>query len=245
MTRRVILLLATLGLASCAAVPGPPIAVKPEIVRSKERFTREYVVQSGDQLQMTVFNAPELTTTMVVRPDGYVSLPILKDVKVAGLSIPDVDQELEHRFSTRLINPNVTVSVQNPPQASVYVLGEVPKPGPVPLREAPTVAQALANAGGNTRTAALDNVAIIRLDNDGYLTGTIIPRANSGETAFFMALATVPMQAGDIVVVPESGRSQFVRFISDYINTPLTGINQLMQPYLQFETLKLIQKVSG
>jgi polysaccharide export outer membrane protein len=244
MTLLVPMLLATLMLASCAAKPGPPLALQPEIVHSRERFSREYVLQPGDQLQLTVFHVPELAQTMIVRPDGYVSVPILKDVKVAGLTVPEVDQDLERRFATRLVAPDVTVSVLNPRQASVYVLGEVGRPGPVPVRDAPTVADALANAGGVTRTAALDNVAVVRLEDDGYLTGTIIPRANSGETAFYTALASVPLKTGDMVVVPESGRSQFVRFITDYINTPLTGINQAMQPYLQYETLKLIQRVA-
>ena len=244
MTRHVTLMLTALVLASCAAKPGPPIALKPEIVRSRERFTREYVIQPGDQLALTVFHVPELASVMIVRPDGYVSVPILKDIKVTGMTVPEVDQELERRFATRLVSPDVTVSIQNPRQASVYVLGEVARPGPVPIRDAATVAEALANAGGATRTAAPDNVAVVRLEDDGYLTGTIIPRENSGETAFYMALSAVPLQTGDMVIVPESGRSQFVRFISDYINTPLTGVNQLMQPYLQYETLKLIQRAA-
>jgi polysaccharide export outer membrane protein len=244
MIRHIPLLLTAVVVASCAAKPGPAIALKPEIVRSRERFTREYVLQPGDQIALTVFHVPELTSVLIVRPDGYISVPILKDVKVAGMTVPEVDQDLERRFATRLVAPDVTVSVQNPRQASVYVLGEVARPGPVPIRDAATVAEALANAGGATRTAAPDNVAVVRLEDDGYLTGTIIPRGTSGETASYMAYSAVPLRTGDMVIVPENGRSQFVRFITDYINTPLSGISQAMQPYVQYETIRLVQKVT-
>ncbi len=243
MIRRLCALLASLALASCAAEPAPPMALKPEIVRSAQRFTREYVLQPGDQLALTVFHVPELTSVVIVRPDGYVSLPILKDVKVEGMTVTEVDKELERRYATRLVDPNVTINVQNPRQASVYVLGDVTRPGPVPIRDAHTVADALANAGGPLRSGSMDNVAVVRLDEDGYLTGTIIPRAKYGETAFYMALAAVPLKTGDMVIVPESGRSQFVRFISDFVNTPLTGVSQILQPYFQFETLKLYENL--
>jgi polysaccharide export outer membrane protein len=239
-------LLALAGLAaSCAAEPSAPTLLTPEIVRSSQRFTHEYVLQAGDQLQVTVYHVPELNSTVVVRADGFISLPILKEVKAAGLSVPELDQELDRRYAERLNEPNVTVTVLNPRQSSVFVMGDVAKPGPVAFRDAPTLMLALAAAGGPLRTASMDNVAIVRLEDDGVLTGYVIPRKNDGETSFFMAMASTPLKSGDLVVVPESGRAQFVRFINDLINTPLTGINQLMQPYLQYETVRLVQKVSG
>jgi polysaccharide export outer membrane protein len=238
------LLLLLVVLASCAAEPPAPIQLSPEVVRSSERFTREYVVQPGDQLQVTIFHAPELTSSVTVRPDGYVSLPLVKDVRLAGLSVPDADQELQKLYAARLNNPDVTVSVLNPPQASVYVFGDVPHPGPVPAREAPTLAVALAAAGGTLRTASMDNVAVIRLEDDGVLAGYIISRKNNGETAFYMAMAATPLKTNDIVVVPESGRSQFVRFIQDFINTPLTGVNQIISPIFEYQTIRLVARPS-
>ena len=218
------------------------MALAPEVVRSSQRFTREYVLQPGDQIEVTVFHVPELTRSVIVRPDGYISLPILKDVKAAGLSVPELNQDLERRFAGRLNDPNVTVTVMNPKQASIFVLGEVNHPAPVPVRDAPTVAQAIAAAGGVMRSAALDNVAVVRLEDDGVLAGYILKRENSGETAFYMTLAGMSLKPGDMVIVPESGRSQFVRFIQDYINTPLSGVNNAIAPYLQYETLRLVNK---
>ena len=241
LSRRLSLLLPLL-LAACAAEPSAAVRLEPQVIRSTQRYTREYVLQPGDQIEVTVFHVPELTRQVTLRPDGFVSLPILKDVKLAGLSVPEANQELTRRFGDRLNEPDVTVNVLNPKQASVYVLGEVPKPGPVPIRDAPTLAMALAAAGGTLRSGSFDNVAIIRVEGDGILTGYIIPRKNYGETSFYMAMAATPMKTGDLVVVPESGRSQFVRFVQDFINTPLTGVNQTLTPYFQFETLRLVNR---
>jgi polysaccharide export outer membrane protein len=214
------------------------------VVRSSRQFTQEYVLQPGDQISVSVFQVPELNTTVTVRADGYVSLPILKDVKAAGLSVPALDAVLDERFAERLNHPNTTVTVLNPRQASVYVMGEVVRPAPVPVRDAPNVALAIAAAGGVARTAALDNVAVIRLDAEGHLVGTIIPRPTTGETAFYMAMASIPLQAGDLVIVPESGRSQFVRFVQDFVNTPTSSLSQVLTPYVQYEDLLLLNKLT-
>jgi polysaccharide export outer membrane protein len=244
-SRRGAALLVLLTLAGCAAQPAPTSVVPQEVYRSSARYEREYVIQPGDQIQVTVFHVPELATTATVRPDGYVSLPIVKDVKLAGLAVPAADRELERLYAPRIVKPDVTVAIASPRPPQVYVLGEVARAGPVALRDAPTLALALASAGGTTRTASLEAVALVRLENDGHLTGTVITPEEAGETAFYQAGAATLLQAGDIVVVPESGRSQFVRFVQDYINTPLTAVANALTPYTQYETIKLVDKVAG
>lgn len=223
--------------ASCAAEPSPPFALKPEIVRSMQRYSKQYVLSPGDQLEVSIYRVPDLSRTVTIRADGYISLPVLKEVKAGGLTVAELDADLARRYSARLVNPDVTVTVANPRAADVYVVGEVGKPGPLQVRDAPTVAVAIADSGGATHTAALDKVAVIRLGDDGYLTGYVMQDKDSGESAFYMAMSNMLLQPGDLVVVPESGRSQFVRFIQDYINTPATGVNQILNPYFQFRIL--------
>lgn len=236
--------LALLLLAGCSNGPVTSRPVEPEVVRSTNRFTREYVLQPGDQIEVAVFKVPELTRNVTVRADGFVSLPILKDVKATGFSVTEFGKHLEQRYADRLNDPNVTVTVLNPRQASVYVLGEVPRPGPVAVRDAPTAALALAAVGGVGRSASLENVAVIRLEDDGVLTGYVVKREQGGETAFYMALASTTLKAGDLLIVPESGRSQFVRFIQDFVNTPLTGVSQALSPYFQFESLRIVRDLA-
>jgi polysaccharide biosynthesis/export protein len=239
-------LLALVALALAAGCDGgseslAPLALKPEIVKSMERYSKDYVLAPGDQIEVLIYHVPELSRTVTVRPDGYVSLPTLKEVKAAGMTVAELDADLTKRFADRLVNPDVTVTVANPRAANVFVVGEVNKPGPLPARETPSVAIALASSGGVTKAAAKGSVAVIRLTEDGYLTGFVIDNQNSGDSAFYMAMSNMLLQPGDLVVVPESARAQFVRFIQDYVNTPLTGINQLLSPYFQY---KILSKVS-
>ncbi len=243
--RRLLSLLPAGGLAACAAQPAPTSTQPRAVFRSAARYERVYKIQPGDQIQVTVFHMPELSTTTVVRPDGNASLPLLQDVKLGGLAVPDAAKNIEKLYAPRVNRPDVQLNLLSLRPPSVYVLGEVPRPGPVALREAPTMATALAAAGGTTRTASLEAVALVRLEDDGTLTGTVITPADFGETAFYQATAAVPLQAGDLVIVPESGRSQFVRFIQDYINTPLSAPQSALTVANQFQTLRLISNYIG
>ncbi len=226
--------------ASCAAEPSAPMHIDPLVVRSTLHYAHEYLLQAGDQLEVSVFHVPEYSRTVTVRADGYVSLPVVGDIKMAGLSVPEADKLLAHGLGERLVDPDVTVNVANPRPASIFVLGEVQRPGSAPLRDAPTAALAIAASGGVLRSAAFDNVAVIHLEADGTLTGTLVQRPDSGETAFYMALTNMPLANGDLVVVPESTRSQAVRFIQDFISTPLTGVSAGLTPYAD---LKLISAI--
>ena len=229
-------------LSACSTPTPMPLELQPTIVKSLQQYTKEYVLQPGDQVEVSVFQVPELSKVAIIRPDGFISLPALKDVKVAGMGVPALNDYLKTAYSERLLMPDVTVSVVNPRSAAVAVMGEVPRPGAVPIRDAPTVALAIAASGGVVRTAAMSSVAVIRLTDDGRLTGYVVERKTSDEIAFYMAMSNFALQAGDIVVVPESGRSQFVRFIQDYVNTPLIGVNQALQPYFQYRIIDLINR---
>lgn len=241
MLTRNILCAAVLALATaCAGEPAPPMPLKPEVVRSMQRYSNEYVLTPGDQIQVTIFRVPDLSGPAVIRPDGYVSLPALKEVKAAGLTVAEFDEYLTKRYAERLVEPDVTVAVTNPRAANVFVVGDVARPGPTPVRESPTVASAIANSGGLLRTASMSKVAVIRLGDDGYLTGYVMETPNWGESAFYMGMSDMLLKPGDVVVVPESGRSQFARFIQDFINTPSSGINNLLSPYFQFRILQQI-----
>jgi len=228
--------------ASCTDQPPAPFTLKPEVVKSMERYTNQYVLSPGDQVEVLIFHVPDLSRTVTIRPDGFISLPTLKEVKAGGLTVPELDAQLTRLYGERLVNPDVTVTVANPRAANVFVVGEVNKPGPIPVRDAPTAAVAIADAGGITKMAARDAVAIIRLADDGYLTGYVMDSKGAGESAFFMGMSNMVLQPGDLIVVPESGRSQFVRIIQDYLNTPTTGINQVLNPYFQFKILNNLTK---
>jgi polysaccharide export outer membrane protein len=243
MIRRLAFLAAIVIPAACSgASPSRPlsIAMAPEVFRSAQRFQQVYVVGPGDQLDVSVANVPEVSRTSTVRPDGFISLPKVGDVHVAGLSVPEAREVIRARFAERLVDPDVSLNVANPRDATAFVLGEVGRPNAVPIRQAQTVAEAIALVGGPTRAARVNRVALVRLDGQGHMVATMLDDAGLGSTGAYMRMQATPLQAGDIIIVPESGRSKFARFIQDFVSTPLSGFNALLGPYVQ---LRLLQQL--
>ncbi len=229
------------GLTGCVSTTTEtPLAVKQDVIKSLKRYKKEFVLAPGDVIEVVIYRSEDLTRTVTIRQDGFISLPILDDVKAAGLSVKELDDLLTKGFSERLIDPEVTVIVTNPHESVVFVVGEVAVPNVVPVREARTAAQAIAKVGGMKRTAAMDQVAIIRLEEDGHIHARVVENHDEGQPAFYMALQSFMLQADDLILVPESKRSQFVRLVEDFINTPAGGINQLLTPYFQFTLISEI-----
>lgn len=238
--------LALLGLfvfSACASqTTETPLPVKAEVLKSLNRYKKEFVLAPGDIIEVVVFRTENLTRTVTIRQDGFISLPILDDVKAAGLSVKELDDVLTRGFSERLVDPEVTIIVTNPHEPMVFIVGEVAAPNVVPLRQARTAAHAIAQVGGMARTASKDQVAVIRLEGDGHIRAHVVENHDSGQPAYYMALQSFELQADDLVFIPENKRSQFTRFVDDFINTPLGGLNQALTPYFQF---KLISEISN
>jgi len=236
----ILIFMAAAGLGSCSPKGAYPnnIALPAATYTSLARYQRVYVLSPGDQLEVSVDRLPEFSRTVVIRPDGFVSIPKLGEIKLGGLTVPEADDTLNHLLAQRVIEPQATVVVLNPREDVVYVAGEVGRPTAVPLRQAHTVAEALIQAGGATRAGSMAEVALIRLDPSGHLVANMVRRRSHGITGAYLNMQAVLLQSGDIIVVPESNRSQFTRFVQDFINTPLTGANQLFTPYLQFRLIE-------
>jgi polysaccharide export outer membrane protein len=153
-----------------------------------------------------------------------ISLPILQDVKAAGLSPRELAANLTKLFSARLLNPEVAVIPTQVRQPMIYVLGDVKNPLAVPYRGAQTAMQAISLAGGVQRSGSEADVTIIRLAEDGYLKAIPINVTPYGQPGPYLAFATTVLQPDDIVFVPEGGRSQVMRFIDDFLLKPTTLI---------------------
>jgi polysaccharide export outer membrane protein len=228
-----------LGCAGARA-PQTPVPVEPRIVQSASRFKKEYVLVPGDQLEVSVWRVPELSRKVTLRPDGYISLPLLDDVKAAGLTPAELDRELTVRLSGRLVNPEVTVIAEQVRHPVVYVVGDVGRPSAVPLRDAATAMQAVALAGGLSRSASSRDIAVIRLNEEGYLQAIPLRVELDGQPGPYLALASLPLEADDVLFVPESGRSQIARFLDDFVTRPLLGVSALTSVVLNFRLLEVL-----
>jgi polysaccharide export outer membrane protein len=201
------------------------IRIEPEVMQSATRVRKEYVLGPGDEIDIVVRRTPEVSRPVAVRPDGYVTLPLFDDVMAAGLTPSELDAKLTELFAGRLRDPEVSVIATKVREPVVYVIGEVKNPAVLALRDAPTAMQAIALAGGLSRSAARNDVAVIRVGEDGYIRAHVAGVKAGGQPGPYMALATLPLQADDFVFVPEGGRSQVARFINEMIVQPLQPIN--------------------
>jgi polysaccharide export outer membrane protein len=116
---------------------------------------------AGDVLRVTYPGAPELNTLQKVQANGKVSLPTIGDVTAQGKSVATLQSQLTGMYQSHLQNPTVLVAVETA-ASSVYVSGEVVRPGKVPLDRPMTAFEAIMETGGFTKFANPKQVVVIR-----------------------------------------------------------------------------------
>ncbi len=125
-----------------------------------------YRIGSGDVLEINVWKEPEASVQgVVVRPDGKISLPLVKDLEVRGLTPLELQKVLTTKLSQLINGADVTVVVKEIRSKKVYLVGAVKKEGPVPLLADLTVLQVLSEAGGLTEYAKKKKIYVLRKEN--------------------------------------------------------------------------------
>jgi polysaccharide biosynthesis/export protein len=137
-----------------AAPSKPAITVPPE-----------YVVGESDVLHVNVWKEPEVTQTVIVRTDGNISLPLINDVRVAGLTPLQIQNMIADKLKAFLTNPQVTVTVADIRSKRAFIMGEVARPGGYALNAETNVLQLIAQAGGLTPFAKRDSITVLRFEN--------------------------------------------------------------------------------
>jgi polysaccharide export outer membrane protein len=122
----------------------------------------EYIVGEGDVLHINVWKETEISQNVTVRPDGNISLPLVNEIAVAGLTPRQIQQLVTGKLKTVLTNPQVTVTVVEVRSKMVYITGEVTKPGAYSVASPLNVLQLIARAGGLSEFANRKNIYILR-----------------------------------------------------------------------------------
>ena len=125
----------------------------------------QFTVGVADVLHVNVWKNADLSQTVTVGPDGFISLPLLGDVQVAGMTTNQLGILLTSRLTAYMVNPEVTVSVVEIHSRKVYLIGQVSKPGGFPLIGPMTVLQLIAQAGGLSTFAKRKDIYILRIAN--------------------------------------------------------------------------------
>jgi len=182
------------------------------LAQSRALSFGDYQIGPEDLLQVTLYNVDADTRTprtvsLRVSQQGLISLPLIGDVKVAGLTPAGLEKELQKRYEKYIYNPQVAVLVSDYRQ-QVSLIGAVQRPGPIPLTGPKTVIDILAMAGGVTDRAGTQ-VQIYRQGPNGRETFVIDLLALSSNASLINAnnasLITMPVQGGDIISVPPAG----------------------------------------
>ncbi|MBZ5522589.1 MAG: polysaccharide biosynthesis/export family protein [Acidobacteriia bacterium] len=158
----------------------------------------EYTVGEGDLLRINVWKEPEISQNVAVRPDGNISLPLVSEIRVSGLTPRQIQELITEKLKAVLTNPQVTVTVTEVRSKMVYITGEVGKPGAYAVVAPTNVLQLIARAGGLTQFANRKDIYILRAgDSNSRLRFNykdVVKGKNSEQN--------VILQPGDTVVVP-------------------------------------------
>jgi polysaccharide biosynthesis/export protein len=126
-----------------------------------------YIIGPSDELNINVWNEPQLTRTVPVRPDGMITLPLINDVQAAGKTPDQLRSLIAEKLSKFDKDATVTVIVTAMNSQRVYILGQVTRAGAYPMLPGMTVLQAISSAGGLTLYAKQGSIVVLRLDSNG------------------------------------------------------------------------------
>jgi len=129
----------------------------------------EFRLGPDDVVEVFVYKEPELSVTVVVRPDGKISLPLIGELYVNGKTAVEMQKEITQKLTQYISEPSVNFIVKEVNSAKVSVLGEVKTPGMYKIKDRATVFDAVALAGGFTEYAKRDKVTLIRIDPNGQM----------------------------------------------------------------------------
>lgn len=158
-----------------------------------------YIIGPEDVLVVSVWKEPEVSGAVNVRPDGKISMPLLNDVQAAGLTPMALKNDITDKLTKFISEPRVTVMVTATNSQRVFVLGEVGRPGTLPLSPNMTVLQAISASGGLTPFANQKKIYVLRTEG-GKQTKHMFnyKEAVKGENE----AQNIQLRAGDTLVVP-------------------------------------------
>lgn len=211
-----------------------PVAAQPAEPGAYMQF--EYKIQPHDRLAITAYKYPEITPTemntrgVLVDSNGDVNLPLVHKVHLAGLTQSQATKKLERLYKKYLRDPSFNVEVLN---KRVYVLGEVNKPGVIPLdRERLTILEAIAYAGDLKDNAQRDNIIILSPDSTGRLHMRKIDLTNFDA----MQASNMLIKPNDIIYVQPDGWKK-LRVNTQNLSTVVNAISSAVTPYVLLKKL--------
>ena len=170
-----------------------------------------YRLQPGDVLEVQFRYSPEFNQTVTVQPDGYISLEIGGDLKIAGMTVEESRRMILKKAGERLQDPVANVLLKEFQKPYFVVAGEVAQPGKIEMRERVTALQAIMLAGGMKEGARSSQVIVFRKINSDMAEVKLLNLKSIKRTGDLENDLT--LQPGDMVFVPRDKISKIERFM--------------------------------
>ena len=203
--------IATTGLAKDSS----PVAITTNLMdtsASTVSSDQVYRLRQGDELTIDVVQQADLgaNKTFTIRPDGYVSFPMVGNIRADGMTVEEFAQSLSNSLATYIINPDVSVNVTKLGGVRVYVFGEINKPGAYTLTKSSTVIDAIGAAGSFNWDTAKKKIFLIHQNNP---TKPIEINLNNILKTGDMSQNYI-MREGDILYLTKNSKINFARDIA-------------------------------
>src|SRR2546430_12160056 len=213
------------ALAICLLAAPLSVAAQVQTPPRLTTVTEErYRLQPGDVLEVQFLYSPEFNQTVTVEPDGYITMEIGGDLKVAGFTVEQTKRAILKQASTRLQDPIATVILKEFQKPYFVVAGEVAQPGKIEMRERVTAIQAIMLAGGMKESAKSSQVVVFRKINSEIAEVKLLNLKTIRRTSDLENDLT--LQPGDMVFVPRDKISKTDRFMR------LASVAAFMSPKL-------------
>jgi polysaccharide biosynthesis/export protein len=188
------------GLAACADRDPPA----PANVQVQQPVTPDYKIGPLDTIQIFVWQSPEFSVTVPVRPDGRISTPLIEDLEATGRTPTQLARDIEEKLKVYVQDPLVTVIVSGfagPFDQQVRVVGEALQPRAIPYRANMTMLDVMIEVGGLTEFASGNRAVLARGQTGNQTTFNVRldDLLRDGDIR-----ANVPVLPGDVVIIPQS-----------------------------------------
>lgn len=200
----------------------------------------QYRVQVGDIVSVVFYANPEMNQEVIVKPDGNISLFLVGDIQADGLTLTELEARVEEEYSTRMKSPEIRLTMDRFVGYSVYVGGEVVRPGTYPLSKGLTLLQAIFLAGGFSENAKANSVIIYRRAEGEELgkhqkTVVDVSKMLKGKASF----QDPKLRPFDTIFVSRSNIVKVDLFVDQYINRLIPSpVVQVLSFLLIWERLK-------
>lgn len=164
----------------------------------------EYIIGPRDELNIFVWQNPDLSVTVPVRPDGKISTPLIGDIQASEKTPEALSKDIAANLQTYIVDPVVTVSVTKfagPYSRQVRIVGQAVQPMAISFNDRMTLLDAMIAVGGMTEFAAGNRSVVVRVEDgvEKSYTVRLDDLLLSGDVS-----ANVPLLPGDIIIIPES-----------------------------------------